>query len=92
MEGSGTVLEVSLSSYDGYAMRTIPEPPDPPGCPLVDAGEEVTYTPPPPEPVFSSEADPGFPVAFPPAFPAPAQGVVPGPPAPVPPSGDGLGP
>jgi hypothetical protein len=30
VEGYGTVLEVSLRSYEGYAMMTIPEPPEPP--------------------------------------------------------------
>ena len=69
----------------------------PPRCPLVDAGELVTYPPPPPAPVFASAACSGICRRWSAssissqAFPPPAKGVVPGPPPPVPPSGDGLG-
>jgi hypothetical protein len=53
-----------LNIYEGYAMRTIPEPPFPP---IID---DCPPVPPPPPPVFSNELVPP-PPATPPG-PAPA--------------------
>ena len=62
--------EYSVSSYDGYAMRTIPEPPLPPGLP-VSAGVVSLVPPPPPDPVFSNAYPPGVVLDGDPAPPPP---------------------
>ena len=68
----------------GYAMRTIPEPPEPPPTKLELSAVDRYAAPPPPDPVFVAAFTPGLPTvgdAAPPG-PAPAQPSVgaPGPP------------
>ena len=65
--------EYSVSSYDGYAMMTIPEPPE-----TFNPGLDGPGTPPPPPPVLVVPVDPAFPP--PPSPPVPE---VPPPPPPA---------